>query len=97
MSVTELLQSIAAQLARGTEVGVGGETLPASRTSTRLKSLRFETNARAYQAIEQNPRKILLGQKLARDDAMQDCLHPAHAAAFSSSLRFHFPRSAPAS
>ncbi|HKN36994.1 MAG TPA: hypothetical protein VJX16_27425 [Terriglobales bacterium] len=64
---TELLQSIATQLARGTEVVVAGKTLRAARTSTRLKSLRFEMNGRDYQAIEQNPRKPSRWGQLARD------------------------------
>jgi hypothetical protein len=64
---TELLKSIAAQLFRGTEVVVGSKTLRASRTSTGLKSLRFEMNGRDYQAIEQNPRKPSRWGQLARD------------------------------
>jgi hypothetical protein len=63
----DLLRSIAAQLSQGTQVVVGDKTLRASRTSTRLKSLRFEMDGREYQAIEQNPRKPSRWGQLARD------------------------------
>ena len=62
-----LLQSVATQMMGGTEVKVGGSTLPVGRTSTRrLKTVTFKMGGRTYQAIQQNPDKPSRWGKLAR-------------------------------
>jgi hypothetical protein len=62
-----LLSSIATQLMAGGEVSVNGQALKVDRTgSRRFKTLQFEMNGRAYQAIEQNRQKPSRWGQLAR-------------------------------
>lgn len=62
-----MLQSVAEQMMEAAQVMAGGKSFPVKRTSSkRLKTVRFEVNGRAYQAIEQNPDKPSRWGQLAR-------------------------------
>ena len=62
-----VLQSVAEQMMESDQVVAGGKSFPVKRTtSKRLKTVGFEMNGRAYQAIEQNPEKPSRWGQLAR-------------------------------
>jgi hypothetical protein len=63
-----VLSSVAEQMMSGREVTVEGRTSRVSRTGAqRLRTVRFLTGGREYQAIEQNPEKPSRWGKLARE------------------------------
>ena len=63
----ELMKSVAEQMMAGEKVDAAGRSLFVKRTSSqRLKTVRFETGGREYQAIEQNPEKPSRWGRLAR-------------------------------
>ena len=63
-----VLKSVAEQMMRGIRVEIEGKTFRVSRTgSMRLRTVRFLTGGREYQAIEQNAEKPSQWGKLARE------------------------------
>jgi hypothetical protein len=64
----ETLKSVAEQLMSGVQVEVEGRKSRVRRTgSLRLRTVRFATGAKEYQAIEQNAEKPSRWGKLARE------------------------------
>jgi 3-dehydroquinate synthase class II len=62
------LKSVAEQLMSGKEVVVAGRSSRVTRTGVqRLRTVRFVTEGKEYQAIEQNPEKPSRWGKLARE------------------------------
>jgi hypothetical protein len=63
-----VLESVAEQVMRGTDVVVEGRSFRVTRTgSQRLRTARFVMGGKEYQAIEQNPEKPSRWGKLARE------------------------------